>query len=299
MRRLVLACLALLALPATASAAPPCPDAPAPRQVLSGQGVLEAITANRDALFISNSSQDAVVRLDSPAGAPRVLAPVPAPGGLVFDRDGTLVAGTGNDLGQGAVGNVTGLASLLRLDPVTGASSVFATGLQMANGVTRGRDGTFYASNDVGAAGIDRVSAAGTVERAWAGVVSPNGLAVSSDGRWLYAAQTFQPAAIKRVEIANPANVETYAQPGPEDIADGPDAMTRDADDNLYVAANGGGEVWRVGTDRSICALATGLTLPSAVSFGGGGAFPKTSLYVVTFNGDLIELPGVLGGGRR
>jgi hypothetical protein len=71
----------------------------------------------------------------------------------------------------------------------------------------------------------------------------------------------------------------------------GLDGMTIDQSDRLFSAANGAGQLWRVGPDRSICALARGLLLPSAVAFGGGGAFPATSLYAVTFSGNVVEVP--------
>ena len=85
----------------------------------------------------------------------------------------------------------------------------YASGLSMGNGVDRGPDGSFYASNDFGS-NIDRI-ADGQTERGWAKVESGNGLQVDSTGKWLYVAQTFRPAAIQRVEIANPQNVTPFA----------------------------------------------------------------------------------------
>ena len=74
------------------------------------------------------------------------------------------------------------MAGLFRMDPETGARSVFAIGLDQANGVARGPDGSFYASNDIGG-GIGRVLPDGTVQTPWADVESPNGLAIDSLGR--------------------------------------------------------------------------------------------------------------------
>ena len=79
-------------------------------------------------------------------------------------------------------------------------------------------------------------------------MASPNGLSVSRDGKWLYANQTFFPAQISRIEIADPTNVQVYVKLGAPDIAAGLDGMTRDRAGNLYVAANGGGWVGRVAT---------------------------------------------------
>ena len=162
----------------------------------------------------------------------------------------------------------------------------------MANGVARALDGTVYASSDVGV-GIDRIGPDGTVTVRWAQVLSPNGLAIDRAQKYLYAAQTFQPAQISRIEIANPSNVETYATPSPDGIASGPDGMDIDGRDRLVVAANSGGEIWRVDTDRTICALGTGLTTPSAVAYGHSDrGFSAGRLFAVGFDGQVSEIPG-------
>ena len=219
---------------------------------------------------------------------------VEAPGGLALDADGALLAGYGDSIANGARGESDPQAGLLRIDPETGAKTTYAAGLQMANGLARGRDGTLYASNDIGTS-LDRVLPDRTVEVGWADVQSPNGLAVDSTGRFLFAAQTFRPAAIQRVDIATRRST-LYAQPPAEDIAAGLDGMTIDERDRLFVAANAAGEIWRVDTDRTICALARGQAQASAVNFGsaapGAPGFPATSLYFVTFGGVLGEIPG-------
>ena len=47
--------------------------------------------------------------------------------------------------------------------------------------------------------------------------------------------------------------------------------------------------------DGAICALVRGLGFPSAVAVGlGDGPFPASKLYIVTFGGDVIEIPNVL-----
>ena len=97
-------------------------------------------------------------------------------------------------------------------------------------------------------------------------VISSNGLAVSANGRYLFANQTFQPAAIQRVDMTDPTIVEKYAAPGPEDIHAGLDGLTIDQNDRLFAATNGvSGQVWRVGTDRSICALSRAAVAISSV----------------------------------
>lgn len=285
------AATACLLASSVAQAAPDCAGAAAPKTILSGQGVLESVVADpRGRLFYTDTGKNAVMRLDKPGGPPVVAADgISKPGGMLIEPDGTLIVGQGDGFQEGAMGNLSPVAALVRVDPDKHTVTPLVQGLAMANGLARGPDGAIYASNDAGA-GIDRVLGT-TVQNRWAQVVSSNGLAVDAAGQWLYAAQTFQPAAVQRVSIADPTKVELYAQPGPDDMSAGPDGMTIDQSGRLFIAANGGGEVWRVDTDRSVCTLARGLLLPSAVGFGAGGEFPSTSLYAVTFSGNVVELP--------
>lgn len=281
-------------LAAPAAAVRTCSDAPAPRTILSGQGSLESVIVDRRGrLFYSDTTRKAIMRIDRPGEQPLLLAGgIESPGGLAFDADGALVVGQGNSLANGALGNVVGLARLLRVDPDSGATATYAEGLSMGNGLVRGPDGSFYASDDAGT-GIDRVRA-GTVERGWASVISGNGLAIDPSGRWLYAAQTFVPAAIARVDLQDPSRVTTYARPGVEDVASGFDGLTIDGAGALYVAVQVPGEVWRVSPDRSICSLGGALQNASAVAVGRGGeGFAAGNVYAVGFSGRIVELPGV------
>jgi SMP-30/Gluconolactonase/LRE-like region len=292
---LALAGLATLAAPATA--APPCAGSPPQvNTLLAGQGVLESVIVSDDGrLFFT--ANDALMRLDRPGGEPRLLTPVIEPGGLAFDRDGSLIVGFGNSIANGTIGDTNPQAGLLRVDPDTGASEVYATGLSMANGVTSAPDGSFYATNDFGA-NVDRVRN-GQTEHGFAKVQSGNGIVVDSSGRYLYVAQTLVDAAIQRVEIAAPQNVTPYVVAEPADRAAGLDGMAIDARDRLFVAANLGGQIWRVaGSPPAICVLVDGLAPfpdgPSAVATGSSrGPFPAENLYAVSFNGLLLELVDV------
>ena len=230
--------------------------------------------------------------------APRVvLDGVRAPGGLAFLPDGSLLVGYGDAIATAATGALNPQAGLIRFDPKTGAQEIYAEGLTMANGVTLGPDGAVYASNDVGL-GIDRVLD-GAVERGWATIFSSNGLVVDSSGRYLYAAQTFQPAAVGRIEIADPAVVETWFSAPLADLAAAPDGLTRDEHDNIYVAANGAGQIWRIpnagGAAGAACSLAELDPIgPSSVAFGRGHErFKRRHLYVATFGGEVIQLKNV------
>ena len=279
---------------------PLCDGPPRVRVLRSGLGVLEsAIVDPQGRLFFTSQTWDglsgAVLRMDHPDAEPAVLAGgIRSPGGLAFDDRGMLIAGFGDDGPGGLIGNLVGLAGLLLIDPASGKRRTWVTGLEMANGVARARNGTVFASNDLGTH-IDRIDPDGTVHRRWATVPSANGLAVDTADRYLYAAQSFTAAAIKRVEIANPANVTTHARPGPLAWASGLDGLAIDTAGRLYVAANFAGQVWRVGPDGTIEALARGLRFPSAVAIGHGpSGFREGNLYAVTLSGNLVELVGRL-----
>ena len=292
MARLLAALCTFLVLADTAHAVTDCEDAAPFRTILSGQGLLESVIGGPDGrLYYTDTNKKALMRLDAPGREPLVLSDgIEAPGGLLVGLDGrSIVQGYGDGFVQGAAGNVVGLAGLLRIDLASGEQTTIATGTSMSNGLARDPAGVIYASDDAGT-GIDRVVGE-RVERNWATVVSGNGLAVSGNGRYLFVNQTFQPAAIQRVDLTDPRRVERYAAPGPADMAAGLDGLTIDQHDQLYAAANQSGEIWRIDKDRRICALARGLNRPSAVAFGSGGAFPETSLYAVTFGGDVVEIP--------
>ena len=290
---LALAALCLLAPPV--AAAPDCPGTPfETRTIVTGQSTLEsAIVHPNGKLYFTDAT--GLLRLDSPDAEPVVHTLAEEPGGLAIEPDGTILMGVGNTASNGSVGDETGPSSLIRIDPRTGTSEPYATGLSMGNGVDRGPDGSIYASNDFGS-NIDRIKN-GETERGWATVESGNGLQVDSTGKWLFVAQTFRPAAIQRIEIANPENVAPFAVAPPEDMSAGFDGMDRDPVDNLYVAANGAGSIWKITPAAEMCVLLRGLPPfpdgPSAVAVGlYGTAFPPENLYVVAFNGDVTEITG-------
>ena len=160
---------------------------------------------------------------------------------------------------------MVGRAGLLLIDRDSDERQTWVTGLGMASGVARAVDGTIFASNDLGTH-IERIDPGRSVERHWAKLWSANGLAVDPSGRYLYAAQTFTRPAIARIELANPRNVTTHAAPGWPALGAALDGITIDPGGRLYVAANGAGQIWRVDTGGTICALARGLKFPSAVA---------------------------------
>ncbi len=291
-----------LAAPAAAEAVPDCGRAPTQRVIASGLGKLESVIADDHGhLFFTDAEHGQLLRINRRGAEPRVVVEgIRAPGGLAFMPDGSLLVGYGDSAATASRGTENPQAGLIRVDPRTGETSPYADGLTMANGVTRGPDGAVYASNDFGI-GVDRVLE-GQVTLAWAPLPSSNGLVVDSSGRHLYAAQTFVDAAIAQIDLTDPPTVNPYFQAPPSDKSAGLDGLTRDEHGRLYVAANIGGAVWRVGPDRNACALAHMAPIgPSAVAFGSAPGkshppgFGRRNLYVTTFQGELLQLKDVRG----
>ena len=217
--------IALIAA-APANAAPDCSPKPAARVIASDQGVLESIaTDKRGRIFFTDTNASRLLRIDRRGEQPVVLKEgIDGILAVMVDRDNSLVLGFGNNNTDALADN--GNAGLMRVDPDTGETiEIITLGLDMSNGITRGRDGAYYASNDFGN-GIDRFFG-GQVTDNWSTVETPNGLVIDSTGRYLYAAQTFQPASIAQIDLATGTST-TYAEAGAADTAAGPDGMTRD-----------------------------------------------------------------------
>jgi sugar lactone lactonase YvrE len=227
------------------------------------------------------------MRIDRFGSAPAKVTAMPSPGAMVLERSGSVVVGYGDGARYGVLGDLLPQSQLWRINPDTGAHAVIATGLGMANGIAEAADGTIYATNDFGL-DLDRVRNGATLH-GWAHVFSANGIVLSPDGRFAYVDETFTPPAIVRIPLADPAHATTFAtshEPG--DLAAGLDDMVADARGNLYVAANGGGQIWRVDPHGHPCRLASGLGQPSAVTIR------RRDLYYVTFGGVIGVLRGVV-----
>ncbi len=205
-----------------------------------------------------------------------------------------MLVGYGDGVAQAADGPLNPEAGILKVDPRTGESTTFVEGLQMANGIARGPSGQIFASNDV-LTGIDRVQK-GEVELGWANIPSPNGLAVDTSKRFLFANQTFTAAGIQRIPLDDPTAPTTYFSAPPADIGAGLDGLERaPASDVLYAAANGAGEVWKISGPGDACVLATRVPFPdgpSDVAFTRGRGFAAGTLLVTTFGGELLAIPG-------
>ena len=275
--------------PGAALAVPDCETLPEAKVIASDQGRLESIIADAfGRLYFTDLTDNRLLRIEGPGAEPKVLTEdIARPGGLAWDPDGSLITGVNGGAQSGIPGS--GGAGILKIDPETGAKQDFVAGLDQANGMARGPDGTYYTSNNIGGE-IVRVTPDGMFSE-FVQSESPNGLAVDSTGEYLFAAETFRPAKVLRFSLADPSQVDVWFEATGGDMPAGPDGLTRDAADRVFVAANSAGEVWRIDRQGEACAIARGMGLVSNVAFGGGGAgFPERNLYAVNFGGDVIEL---------
>lgn len=301
---IVTACLAL-ALAGVAQAAPPpaCQGTVTQQTLYENQGRLESlIVGNAGRMYVSgaDTSQGEIAylaRIARPGAEPRRIATAgEGPGGLAW-AGRQLVWGNGNNMANGQQGDDNPVATLFKVDAGTGVKTPFASGLGMANGVTAGPDGGYFASNDFGNK-LDRISRNGTVQHGWASVESANGLVVSRNGKYLFANQTFAPvSSIVRISLADPTRIRTwFTREGEVPYQAVFDGLARDDAGSLYVAAWLRGEIWKIDANRRACVLASGLGNPSNVAFGRGkSGFRSGDLFTTSFGGQIVRIRGALG----
>ena len=229
------------------------------------------------------------------------------PEGLAFDSDGQLWAG--GELGQlyrispaGQLTEVTrlggfclgltfspaqqlwvcnsGLHSLMRVDRsgrvLQSIESAGPTRLTTPNfSVFDHQDNLYFSDSGVwdGQNGfIYRLRPSGAVDRFAGPFAFANGLALSSDDRFLYVAES-QRDCVRRIEIrADGAAGETEIYAGA--LARIPDGLALDAAGNLYVACYASDCIYRVSLDRNVTLLAfdpegTRIARPTNLAFGG------------------------------
>ena len=294
--------LALMGSATASAAVPQCTGNYSQSTLYSDQGRLESvIVGNSGRLYFSGALPNAnpanevsrLYKVHRPGAAPSPLLDGPAgPGGLAWNGK-RLLWGYGNTLANGTAGDLNPTSGLFSVNPVNGKRSVVSKTLGMANGITRTRSGTIFASNDLGYK-LDRIVKKGSAFKTtngFANLYSANGLTVSRNDRYLFAAQTFvTPSTISRIEIADPENITTwYTSPEPANVIF--DGLTRDNQGNLYVAVLSRGEVWKINRQKQACVLATGLANPSNVAISNAKkGFKAGNLYAVEFGGKVTQV---------
>lgn len=296
--------LALMGGAVASAEVPPCTGSYSQSTLYSDQGRLESvIVGNSGRLYFSGalpgaSLENEVSRLykvDRPGATPSPILDGPAgPGGLAWSSK-RLLWGYGNTLANGAAGDLTPKSGLFSVNPANGKRSIVSKTLGMANGIAHAKNGTIFASNDLGFK-LDRIVKKGSAfntTNGFANLYSANGLTISRNGKYLYAAQTFvTPSTISRIEIADPASIITYYT-SPEAANLIFDGLTRDNLGNLYVAVLSRGEVWKINGSKQACVLATGLANPSNVAISNAKkGFKAGNLYAVEFGGKVTQVKG-------
>ncbi|MBF6353316.1 SMP-30/gluconolactonase/LRE family protein [Nocardia higoensis] len=240
-------------------------------------------------LLLSDWLGNRIDVLDAPGATPRTLATVEAPGGLAPMPDGTVLAGSGI-AAPALLAPAHGFARLMRLDPDNGTLTEYASGLSMGNGVVRAPDGADYTSNDLVPA-LDRVDPDGTVHRGWYRETTANGLAVSPDGKTLYANVSLGDTRILAIDIESGEARTHYRPPAGYQNAFRDD-LDIDAAGRLYAPLYFAGQVLRVDTDGTACTIASGLTLPAGITVGvADSPFAADSVFVTTHAGQVVEIP--------
>lgn len=290
--RHLVALVALVALaPAGARASNPLTQDPCPGGVDGptvwtqlGNDVLENLLFSHDSLFVSDQTAGSIRRFDAAKYEdPADAVEVSGPGGLTEGPDGLIYAGTGDSVANALTRN--GAASVIRFDPAdpAGTMQIYASGFNMANGMTWGPGDDLFISNDFDT-GLIRIPRDPTkrwslVNDAW----GTNGLVVSPDGKTLYSNVTFDSRSpIEATDLTTgahqtavqltfgaaslqPAVYTDGDQSRPLNGAKGLDDLTI-ANGILYPVANGGGELLRVNPETGdACLIASGLQTPSSV----------------------------------
>lgn len=278
-----------------------------------GNDVLENLLIDGGAMFVSDSTSSAILRLASD-GTLVGSIPVSSPGGMATGPDGLIYAGTGNSAANAV--SRTPAASVIAFDPATGVRTTYASGFTMANGMTFAPGGDLFVSNDFDR-GLIRIPRADPSSwEVFTDTWGTNGLVVDPAGRYLYAAITFdQRSPIERIDLASrartiavrlsagAASAEPAVYPDGLDPAapllgvKGLDDMTRDAAGTLYAVGNGTGELLKVDpVSGAACLIAGGLRNPSSVRIAPeGGPFADgdaatLDLYVTEFSGRIVRV---------
>jgi sugar lactone lactonase YvrE len=188
-----------------------------------------------------------------------------------------------------------------------GEKTALARGIGDPNAILMRPDGSFLVSDDA-TDKIYLVDRGGTVTVFSDAIDYPNGLAFSLDGRTLYVAQIFQSIdpivpddrvwALPLGEDGMPNGPPTVL--GRVGEGEAPDGLVVDELGRVYVAANGGGRVYRFDPESGERVLIAD-NIPSIASlvFGQGAFDPHTLYGTSTFagGGKVWVIPVGVGGG--
>jgi sugar lactone lactonase YvrE len=282
----------------SAAEVPKCVGHYAQKTIYSGSGSIEnLIVGGGGVLYTSGGDMTQSVLSAHTRGKaePRVVTTgKPGGGGLAW-AGRRLLWGYGDLFANGSAGDLNPTAGLYSVNLATGGKRLVSDRLGMANGIARGRDGSVYASNNIGLK-LDRVSPRGKTINGWATIGSANGLAVGKNGRFVYANQMLEsPSKIARIDTTDPSKISTFFT-SPESGNALFDGLTRDGSNNLYAASFGQGEVWKISpSGKQACVIASGLSQTTSVAISSARkGFRSGNLYAAGFDGKIIQVTGAV-----
>jgi virginiamycin B lyase len=281
-----------------------------------GNDTLENLLIDGSSLWVSDQTSSSLRRFgpDGAEAPPAKELGLSGPGGLAIGPDGLIYAATGDSI-EGAFER-SHAAAVVRFDrdAPAGTVKVYASGFNMANGLTFGPNGDAYVSNDVDA-GLIRIprahpSAWSLLDDLW----GSNGLVVTHDGKTMYATVTFdQRSPIERIALPSGAHSTAfqltvgvaslkpavYTNPDlsrPLLGVKGLDDMTTDGR-YLYPVSNGLGELLRVDPKTgAACLITNGFPTSSSVKIAPEtGPFADhdkgtIDFYVTRFSGAIMRI---------
>ncbi|MFT6143757.1 MAG: sugar lactone lactonase YvrE [Myxococcota bacterium] len=205
--------------------------------------------------------------------------------GLAWWQD-TLLVAVGSDGPAGELGGV------MRVNPDTGASEVFASGIPGANFIVVTPWDSLLVSSPGGTT-VFQVTDTGVVTEWLTGIESPNGMVFSNNADTLFIAQTYTaPIALHAVDVSSDGqagDVRTVALFDDNATLDG---IALDVNGDILVLSNLPGELLRVTPDGDVDVIADGLNSPASLAFGSGD-FDPCSVYITSLFSDVVYEVGV------
>jgi sugar lactone lactonase YvrE len=237
----------------------------------------------RGGLWVSVLSGSKVERY-LPSGAVSSTVDVRDPGAVREGPEGLIYVNAGD--------TQTGPGEVVRFDPKhpDRPATLYASGFVNANGGGFDRAGNYYVADATGK--IFKVRPGGQVDDSWTTEI-PSADAVIIAGGQLFTTSVLDPdSAVTRVPLANPAahQVVTKLSQGTGKL---PDDGTIGADGQLYIAAYGSGEIFRINPwNGTTCLLVSGLANPTSIRFADhfGPYVPWRDMFVTQGSGSILRI---------